>query len=152
MISQTTEYALRAVVYLAQHHDERLTVQRIADGTKVSSPYLSKILQSLGAEGLVIAQRGKKGGFGLAREPKEITMLDVVNAVEPIRRIRSCPLDLEEHGTHLCALHRRLDEAAQRLERHFGDATIASLLSRRSKHQPLCSFPGAKTEKKGDVG
>ena len=141
MISQTTEYALRAVVFLAQHHDEVLTVNRIAEGTRVSPPYLSKILQALGSEGLVVGQRGKRGGFGLAHHPREITMLDVINAVEPIHRIHTCPLELAEHGTHLCALHRRLDEAAARLEKHFGGATIASLLTRRSRRQPLCSFP-----------
>lgn len=128
MLSQTAEYALRAIVWLAQHGDSTQTTPEISQGMQVPEPYLAKVLQCLVRHGLVRGQRGKGGGFALARSAAELTVLDVVTAVDPIRRINSCPLKLEQHRTALCPLHRKLDQAACLLEDAFRAATIASLL------------------------
>ena len=61
--------------------------------------------------------------------------------MEPIRRIRSCPLDLESHGSQLCPLHRRLDEALASVEKAFGETTLANVLEEPSPSVPLCQFP-----------
>src|SRR5690606_24224619 len=111
LFSQTAEYALRAVVCLAQHADTSLTTQQIAEMTRVPPGYLSKVLQSLARAKLVASQRGIGGGFTLLRPPDKITILDVLNIVDPLVRIKTCPLGLKSHGTKLCALHRRIDEA-----------------------------------------
>src|SRR3954453_7757343 len=116
MLSQTTEYALRAIVWLANTADEPQTTEQIAKATQVPSGYLSKVMQSLGRGGLVTAQRGKHGGFLLARPPHEITVLEVVNVLDPIQRIRACPLGIASHGSHLCPLHKRLDAAIAMVE------------------------------------
>ena len=68
--------------------------------------------------GLVRSQSGPGGGYRLDREPEEITILDVINAVGPIERIRNCPLGLESH-TSLCPLHRELDKPMQPWKRRF---------------------------------
>ena len=133
VISQTAEYALRAVTWLAAHDAER-TNQQIAHGTQVPSGYLAKVLQSLGRADLVRSQRGMGGGFSLSRTPAQITALEVINAVDPIRRILSCPLALENHCEDLCPLHRRIDEAIGLVERAFGDTTIAELEGTFSTH------------------
>jgi Rrf2 family protein len=138
MISQTSEYALRAIVWLADHDDEPQTTQGIATSTRVPAGYLSKVLQALGRAQLVQSQRGLHGGFTLARGADEITVLNVINAVDPIRRIESCPLKLESHGTHLCPLHRRIDDAIASIEQAFGDTTIAELLAEPNTSRPLC--------------
>src|SRR5690242_533609 len=111
MLSQTVEYALRAMVVLANTPQTAQTAQSIASVAKLPIDYLFKVMQSLGKAGLVNAQRGKHGGFMLARKPEDLTILDIVNAVDPIRRITSCPLQLKSHGMQLCGLHRRLDSA-----------------------------------------
>src|SRR5262245_23178018 len=102
MFSQTVEYALRAVVHLAYESPEARTTQQIADATQVPKDYLSKILQGLAKKGIVTTQRGVGGGVSLAKGPEELTILDVVNAVEPIERITTCPLKLKTHGVRLC--------------------------------------------------
>lgn len=61
----------------------------------------------------------------LTRTPEELSVYDVVQAVSPMTRIRECPLGLDSHGTNLCPLHRRLDEAAAMVEQAFRDSTIA---------------------------
>src|SRR5262249_22475289 len=98
MFSQKVEYALRAVVYLASQGPAARTVEQIADRTKVPPFYLAKVIQGLVHKGILHSQRGVKGGISLARPPAELTILEVVTAVDPIKRIDQCPLDLAAHG------------------------------------------------------
>lgn len=80
--------------------------------------------------------------FASAR--KKISILEVVNAVDPIARITTCPLGLEAHGPNLCALHKKLDEVAAEIERSFGATTLRDLLV----SVPLCDRPGARQASK----
>src|SRR5579871_6722562 len=80
MFSQTAEYALRAVVFLASQEGKPRTTQEIALATKVPIGYLSKVMQGLGRKGLVHSQRGLHGGFTLARSAEELTVLDIIQA------------------------------------------------------------------------
>ena len=141
MFSQTVEYALRAVVYLAYESPEARTTEQIHKATQVKKAYLSKILQGLARKGIVTTQRGIGGGVALARSPEELTILDVVNAVEPLTRIRTCPLGLQSHGVRLCPLHRRMDQALESVETAFGGSTLAEVLAEPSKSVPLCDGP-----------
>jgi len=141
MISQTAEYALRAIVYLAMNPGNAFTTQQISLTTKVPAAYLSKVLQSLVRARLVQSQRGLGGGFVLTKLPEEINILEVLNAVDPIQRIRTCPLGLTAHGTNLCALHKKLDDATAIIEKTFADTTIAEILARPTASIPLCEFP-----------
>src|SRR5438067_1225098 len=129
MLSQTVEYALRATVWLATHVDDPQTTQQIAAATLVPAGYLAKVMQSLGRGGLVTAQRGKHGGFLLAKPAETLSVLDVINTVEPIQRIRECPLGLAAHGSHLCPLHKRLDAAMAMIEDVFRRTSIAEVLA-----------------------
>ena len=136
MLSRTAEYALRAIVWLSTNPESSVTGQAIAAATQVPPDYLAKVMQCLVRAGLVEAQRGKKGGFTLVSTPNDVTVLDVINAVEPVRRIRSCPLGLPGHET-LCPLHRSLDNIAGQLEQAYGAIRIADLL-RSTGVTPLC--------------
>ena len=142
MFSQTAEYALRAVVFLASRAGSAQTTQQVAEATRVPAGYLSKVLQGLARAGLVHAQRGLHGGFTLAVPAGDLTVFDVLQAVDPIRRIRSCPLGLKGH-VNLCPLHRRLDHALAMVEDALRASTIAELLAepdrRRGIPVPLCS-------------
>ena len=139
MISQTAEYALRAVVFLALNHKSSYTTEQISRVTRVPSPYLSKILQGLVRSGLVHSQRGLRGGFILTKDPQDISILKVVNAVDPMQRIRVCPLGIEDHGVELCPMHRRLDEALAMVEKVFTESTIAELIAQRTGSPLMCS-------------
>lgn len=138
MISQTAEYALRAIVFLAMNTGAAYTTQQISGATKVPAAYLSKVLQSLVRAGLIQSQRGLGGGFILSKSAEDLTILEVLNAVDPLQRIRTCPLGIEAHGTILCALHKRLDDATAVIEKAFRDTTIGDLLARPTKSVPLC--------------
>ncbi len=144
MFSQTAEYALRAVVFLAAQDGAPRTTQEIARATQVPTGYLSKVMQGLGRARLVLSQRGLHGGFTLARPAAELTVLDIIQAVDPIQRIRSCPLGLKGH-INLCPLHRRLDQAMKLVEEALRQSSIAELLAEPERARgipiPLCSWP-----------
>ncbi len=141
MFSQKVEYALRAVVHLAAESPSARTVEQIARATKVPQAYLAKVVQELVHSGVVRSQRGIGGGITLIKSPEELTILEVVNAVDPIRRIHTCPLDLAAHGARLCPLHRRVDNALAAVEEAFRTTTLAEVLAEPSESVPLCEFP-----------
>src|SRR5262249_40548125 len=143
MFSQTVEYALRAVVHLAFEAPTARTTEQIAAATRVAKACRAKVFQSLGRAGIVHAQRGVGGGMTLARPAHELTVLEVVNAVEPIRRIRVCPLGLAAHGVRLCPLHKRMDQALALVEDAFRQTTLAEIVAEPSASVPLCDFPAA---------
>jgi Rrf2 family protein len=138
MISLTAEYALRAVVALGSNPGAPRTTHQLADQTLVPTDYLAKVLRLLSRAGLVTAQRGLKGGFLLFRALNELTILDVINAVDPLRRIDSCPLGLAGHADSLCPLHRRLDQGIAQLEELFGSITIGQLIAEKTPRQDVC--------------
>jgi Rrf2 family nitric oxide-sensitive transcriptional repressor len=143
MISQTAEYALRAVACLSRDPGAPMTTQQVADVTRVPMPYLSKVIQSLVRAGIVHSQRGLHGGVSLLHSPESLTVYEVIQAVDPLQRITSCPLGIESHGTQLCPLHRRLDDAMCQVEQAFRQSTIADLMSEPSSSVPFCSEPAA---------
>jgi Rrf2 family protein len=138
VISQTAEYALRAVTVLASHPDCPLTAQQIAARTRVPASYLSKVLQALGRAGLVQARRGLGGGYVICRPLAELSVLDVINAVDPLRRIDRCPLGRPAHKLRLCSLHKQLDHGIALVQALFGETTIAQLLADQRPSPPLC--------------
>ncbi len=141
MFNQTVEYALRALVALASRPDHPQTNGQLAELTKVPAAYLSKVLQTLTKAELVATHRGAGGGFSLRKPAGKITILEAVNAVDPLVRIKTCPLGLKAHGKRLCPLHKKMDAAIAQMEEAFGSTTLADLLAEPSTSVPLCDFP-----------
>lgn len=138
MFSQTTEYALRAMACLAMRPDHLTSAVTLAEQTKVPANYLAKVLQQLAGARLIDGRRGVGGGYKLARKADQIKLLDVIEAVAPVRRIETCPLGLPNHGKNLCPLHRKTDMAAAAVIEIFGGTTLSDLLSGPDSSKPLC--------------
>jgi Rrf2 family protein len=138
MFSKTVEYALRAVAHLAYEAPSARTTEQISHATRVKPAYLSKVLQALSRAGVVKSQRGVGGGITLAKPAADLTILEVVNAVDPIPRIKTCPLGLKAHGVRLCPLHRRMDDAIATVEAAFAGTTLAEVLAEPTHSPPLC--------------
>lgn len=137
MLSKTAEYALRAVACLGARTGEPVSADHLAEQTKVPRRYLTRVLQDLASAGLVHSRPGPGGGYELSRPTEAVTILDVVNTVDPIQRIKHCPLGLKSHHT-LCPLHTELDKAYAATEAAFRNVTIRDLLSSTSTIVPLC--------------
>lgn len=141
MLSKTAEYALRIAVSLAQSPDVPAVADQLAEVTKIPRRYLHKVVQDLVRGGLVRSQPGPGGGYTMARPAKKITILDVINAVAPLERIRHCPLGLTSH-TRLCPLHKELDKVYADTEKAFARVTLEQLLRSTSTVVPLCEVKG----------
>ena len=138
MLPKTAEYALRAAVCLGRDPKQTESADQLAEQTKVPRRYLHKVLQDLVRAKLVRSQSGPGGGYArIALAPEKITILDVVNAVAPLERIRHCPLGLSSH-TRLCPLHAELDRVYAATEAALSRVTIAQLLHSTSTIVPLC--------------
>lgn len=137
MLPKTAEYALRAVVWLAREPGRVASADQLAEATKVPRRYLHKVLQDLVRGGMLGSQSGPKGGYVLAVRPNSLTILDVVNAIAPLERIRTCPLGLSSH-TSLCPLHKALDEPCAATEKAYARVTITSLLKSTNLIDALC--------------
>jgi Rrf2 family protein len=118
---------------------EKVSTTSLASLTQVPDQYLAKVLQQLALANLIKGHRGVTGGFSLTRTANEITLLDVIRAVDKIERIASCPLGLTNHGDGLCSLHRHLDEAAEMIISRFGAITLQQVVDGRGNHaRTLC--------------
>jgi Rrf2 family transcriptional regulator, nitric oxide-sensitive transcriptional repressor len=137
MLSKTAEYALRTAVWLANSPEDASSANVLAEVTKVPRRYLHKVVQDLVRAGLVRSQPGPGGGYSLALPVDNITILDVVNAVAPLERIKHCPLGLPSH-TRLCPLHKELDRMYASAEDALRRVTLGQLVRSSSKIVPLC--------------
>lgn len=140
MLPKTAEYALRMIACLGGTRLHPAAADALAERTQVPRRYLHKVLQDLVRAGLVASKSGPGGGYSLARDPDGLTLLDVVNAVAPLERIRHCPLGLPSH-TSLCPLHQELDRAYAETEAAFSRVTIGQLLRSTGDIVPLCDMP-----------
>ncbi|MEM6688888.1 MAG: Rrf2 family transcriptional regulator [Planctomycetota bacterium] len=138
MISKTAEYALRAVTCLAAAPSRAMSADAMAEVTKVPRRYLTRVMQDLAAAEVVGSKSGPGGGYLLSQEIEQLSVLDVINAVSPLERIRECPLGIESH-TELCPLHAVLDEAYAKTEAAFEGVTLKQLIESTNPVAPLCS-------------
>lgn len=137
MLSKTAEYALRAVALLANQPGRPALADQLAEKTLIPRRYLNRVLQDLVAAGLLRSRPGRGGGYELTKGASDVSILDVVNAVSPLERIRQCPLGLATH-TSLCPLHAELDRAYAATEKAFAGVTMAEVLASTKGIVPLC--------------
>ena len=142
LFSQTSDYALRAVAHLASIHEGMSTIPKMSESIQVNPPYLRKVIDKLREAEIVDSQRGTGGGVFLLIDPNKLTILDVLNAVDPLQRIEKCTLGLPGH-LKLCPLHSELDAAISQIEELLGNRTIGELLSLR-RSSARCSFPNVE--------
>ncbi len=139
LLSDACEYGLRAVVWLSQCPDEPQKVKDIAEQIKAPAGYLIKVLQDLTKAGILSARRGSNGGFLMLSDPAKITPLDVINAIDPIERINTCPLGIAIHGSDLCQIHRRIDDAMGAIEESFQRLSIHEVIAKTVENNSFCN-------------
>lgn len=129
MLSQTAEYALRAVLYVAQHGDRLVQAGEMAQALRIPRNYLSKIVHALAREGVLESTRGKSGGFRLAQAPNRLYVVQVVSPFDRLGDVRRCLLGRPQCSDRTaCAAHTRWKEVAERVAEFFRETTVAELL------------------------
>jgi Rrf2 family protein len=136
-ISEGVEWALHCLVLLATVPPERaLPAARLAEFHGVPAPYLAKHLQALSRAGLVDTVPGPRGGYRLARRPRDITVLEVVHAVDGPSPAFTCteirqrgPAALPgRHYRAVCGIHRTMMRAEDAYRAVLRETTVADLV------------------------
>ncbi len=132
MLSKTGIHAIRAVIALAELPEGAFAgATVIAQAIQAPKNYLGKLLQMLARDGLLESQKGLGGGFRIARDPRTITLLDVVEPIEHISRWNGCILGRETCSEqNPCAMHDRWKTVRDAYLVMLGETTIAQLLEK----------------------
>ena len=130
MLSQTSEYALRATLFLAMHGSEGpVKLERVSEALEVPRNYLSKTLHQLARAGVLTSERGPHGGFRLSTPPEHLTLARIVEPFDPARLARRCLLGKGECSDSTpCAAHERWKVVADPLRAFFRSTTVADLI------------------------
>lgn len=126
IFSKKCEYGLQAVLYLAAHISrEVISADEISKKLNIPKEFVSKILQSLTESGIVASKKGKSGGFFLAKDPKQIKLIDVVAAIDGLSIFNSCVLGFPNCSPdNPCPLHGQWGELRTKAYNMLTDETI----------------------------
>ena len=126
-LSQTAEYALRAMMWIAGHPPgEPLLARDLSEATQIPAQYLSKILRRLVLADLLLSRKGRGGGFTLARPPGEISFRDVLLAVDAYPREERCAFGWGMcDRSRPCPLHTSWSQMSEHFTLWAANATFA---------------------------
>jgi len=146
--SRSAEYAIRAFVYLAGvPKDKYVMVKTIAQESGIPSHFLAKILQQLARKGFLRSSKGPTGGFCLSRDPEDITLLEIVDAIDGLADFQRCPSGLDQCNDEApCGMHDSWKELRSRIIEYLEDTTIADVA--RALEQKKAALAAA-AERKG---
>ncbi len=148
-LTRKTEYALIALAYLAQHRGDVANARAIARRYRVPASLLMNVLKRLAHEGLLQSVRGSKGGYILAQDPHDVSLHDLIVAVEGPMHFVQCagaPSDDECELTDVCPVSRPVRRIHDRLEQFLRDVTLAEIAADAcccSRDQPAARVPVA---------
>jgi Rrf2 family protein len=138
-LSRKSDYALRALIYLARLPSHRFgRVSEISKAKDIPQAFLAQILPMLANRGLVKSQQGAHGGYSLARTPAEINFLEVIEAVEGPLRLNKC-VDGDHSDCSIldaCEMQHVWTRAQQQTADFLRRVTMADMLS-GAHHRPI---------------
>ena len=142
MLSQTAEYALRAVLHIAEHGTDRpVSVVEIADALDVPRNYLSKTLHQLARAGIVSSTFGPGGGFQLGVRPERLTLDAIVSPFDTAGE-RHCLLGRSRCSDRdACLVHAHWKSIAEQIHQFFATTTVAALLAGETAVPDHVSLP-----------
>ncbi len=145
-LSKKCTYGIQAMIYLAlAAGNPYVSIREIADNLQISFHFLTKILQELAKHKLVTTYRGPSGGAQLARDPEEITVEDIIIALDGEDLFRQCILGFAGCGKNQpCPFHARYAEFRDQLRAMFRSITIAELKNDVEKNNARLSSPREK--------
>lgn len=133
--SKTCEYAIRALVYLAQKNTDALTmIPEISRESGVPGPYVAKIFRDLAVQNILESRKGPQGGFRFKQNPAKISLKQVVDAVDDGARMSACAMGLDEcSAANACPLHHVWTDAKKRIMALLEKETLCSVKKKVSR-------------------
>ena len=131
IFSSSTEYAIRGLAELAcRNRDGPLMLDELVQGTDLPRDFLAKVFQKLVHGGVLKSAKGRGGGFTLARAPYDITLMQMVEAIDGPQVFDGCVVGLERcHDNMPCPQHDLYKPIRQRLKDYMNTTTLADLAS-----------------------
>lgn len=154
MLSQTAEYALRTVLYIAGHVDEGpARAEEMAASLRIPRNYLSKTLHRLAQAGVLTSTRGRGGGFLLARSADQIPLLAVIGLFDQIEPRRQCLLGRPVcSDQHACEAHVQWKDVSERVARFFAETSVADLMGKGPSRANAAGAERAPGRKRAPAG
>lgn len=129
MLSLSASYAIRAMAFIAKKGKKRPVLSSaIAENMRIPRNFLSKIINQLVNEGLLVSVRGRGGGLILAKEPKKITLLEIASHFMNIKDLDRCVLGLDHCEGSFCRLHKKCQAITTRLKSLLEKTTIDQVI------------------------
>lgn len=130
MLSSSSKYALKAVLYLTIHTsaEKKMQVREISENIDVPKAYTSKLLQILAKQGIISSSRGPKGGFYVDENNRKNSIITVVEAIDGKSKFDSCILGLKDCDTEKpCPLHNLIASSRSRIVEVFENISLEEL-------------------------
>jgi len=135
MLSSSCKYGIRAVTYIASKskNNAKIGIKQISEDLNLPTPFLAKILQLLAKQKILSSSKGPHGGFSLLKDPKKITLLDIVLTIDGSDFFNNCVI----HNTTckcvddermICPIHEEYSKIRTNIETLFKRKTIYSLV------------------------
>ena len=131
MLSNTSKYAIRAVIYLALYagEDKKIGIKQISKELSIPTPFLGKILQTLAKHKLLSSTKGPHGGFGLGKPAKDIALIEIVDIIDGQDIFKKCMIRLEDcNEKDPCYAHLKYGEIRQSLYTLFQKEKISDFV------------------------
>lgn len=132
MLSNSSKYALNAVLYLAVNssQEKKIMAKQISEETKIPKAYLSKLMQELTRHNLISSVRGPRGGFYLTDENREVSLMEIVTLIDGDNRLTSCMLGLHEcDATNPCPIHHFVGDTKKKFVKNLKKTTVQDLVA-----------------------
>lgn len=137
MLSNTSKYAIRAVIYLALNgkKDTKIGIKEISKELNIPTPFLGKILQSLAKHKLLSSTKGPHGGFSLGKKASEISLMDIVEVIDGLDSFNMCLLGLSTctNNESNCPVHESYSVIREQLKQLFQSENIGQLVEKIKK-------------------
>jgi len=131
MLSNTCKYGIRAVIYLAVNEQEgkKIGIKKISEELNLPAPFLGKILQMLAKKKMLASTKGPHGGFSLAANPEEITLFDIVEAIDGTDVFEQCMIGLkicedDKSKEDKCPFHEKSSKVRTKFYKAFKEQTV----------------------------
>lgn len=129
LYSKTCEHAIRALAYLAARSlGELCLVDEIADAENMPRPFTSKILRDLVRAGFLTSSRGPGGGYAMARDPGEVSLLEIMEIIDGADHVDRCAVGLDLCNEYApCPLHDKFQPLRTAIRAYLEGTTLAEM-------------------------
>jgi len=129
LITRDTDYAVRALTYIANHKDKTISVSELVEVLRIPRPFLRKILQILNKKRILKSLKGQGGGFNLALAPDKIFIADLMEIFQGPLKINECIFKKRIcPGRNLCILKMKIDAIEDYVIKQLRSITLEALL------------------------